>query len=536
MSDVAARVMSLAFDGDTDAALTLAHSLLDDPEALARTTPDERAGLWYATANAELTRGSLPATLAATERCVGAGTEAGSAGWQANGRSMHALALIRLARMEAALLTLAAAEVDLASCDDPALRCWAHTGIGYAYLEMRLYEIAQPHFERALELDASPMPYREAPVVDLMNLCELHLRWADELERVRPYDGSGDDVRVHRAQAHAYALRGLDISRELALPTLSAVCGAIELCSRPRDAAEESLPELREAFAREDQPEYQGGRAVVGGALARALWNLGERDEAVEVAQQAATYAHTAGDWQVTASAGWLLVEMEAQAGVPGAASGRSYAELLSRVLWQQRLSTLQGAQAALSVERLHRDRASALQAASEDPLTGIGNRRAFDDALVALAAEASAAGVAGAAGAPLVDESPLSLLVVDLDEFKAINDTHGHVTGDAVLRAVATAIRGVARSDDLVARLGGDEFVLLARGADAATGLRLAERVTAAVEALQIPSPHGTVGLRASVGVATAFPTEDLAALMEAADAAMYEVKAEHRVGDAVG
>jgi diguanylate cyclase (GGDEF)-like protein len=196
-------------------------------------------------------------------------------------------------------------------------------------------------------------------------------------------------------------------------------------------------------------------------------------------------------------------------------------------VLWKQRLSTLHGARAALQVERLHRDNAVAQRAAVEDSLTGIGNRRALDDALRVVAAERD----------PQLPEgerrsaADISLLVVDLDDFKAINDTYGHVVGDEVLRTVAMAIRGVARADDTVARLGGDEFVILACGADLTTGARLAERVTAAVRALIVGTSAGTVHLSASVGVATASAQGfDAAALLSRADAAMYEVKHRNR------
>jgi diguanylate cyclase (GGDEF)-like protein len=207
---------------------------------------------------------------------------------------------------------------------------------------------------------------------------------------------------------------------------------------------------------------------------------------------------------------------------VPGAASGRAYAELLSRVLWQQRLSTLQGAQAALQVERLHRDKEQAQRAASEDPLTGVGNRRALDDALRDLRAEDPG---------DTRGSTPISLLVVDLDDFKSVNDTYGHVVGDEVLREAAAAVRRAARSRDVVARLGGDEFVVLARGADADAGRHLAERVTAAVGALRIDPGAGTgegavLRLSASVGVATAQTAEEAALLLARADAAMYEVK----------
>jgi diguanylate cyclase (GGDEF)-like protein len=400
------------------------------------------------------------------------------------------------------------------------LRCWAHTGLGYCYLELRLFELAQPHLERAQELGTSPIPLAAAPVIDLMNLVELHARWADELERVKPYDGSDEDVVRHRKEAHAYAELGLHKATELDDPTFVASCRAMELYCRPRGTAEASLEDLQVAFDNEIHPEYQGSRAVAGGALGRALWSLGRRDEAMDVARTAATLATAASDWQVAASAQWLIVEMEAQSGVPGAQAGRVYAQLLSRVLWQQRLSTLQGAQAAIQVEGLHRDNALARQAASEDPLTGVGNRRALDTALLSVQADATAAAF----------DSPVSLLVADLNDFKHINDTYGHVVGDEVLRAVASAIRGVARSQDVVARLGGDEFVVLARGADVAAGRHLGRRVGEAIDALVVGSTAGAITLRAAVGVATSSSGHDVAGLLADADAAMYGAKADAR------
>jgi diguanylate cyclase (GGDEF)-like protein len=287
------------------------------------------------------------------------------------------------------------------------------------------------------------------------------------------------------------------------------------------------LAELTDAFALATSPDYQGGRAVVGGALARALWRLGRRTEAIRVARESAAQSSVASDWQVAASAQWLLVEMEAKAGVPGAAAGRAYAGLLSRVLWQQRLSTLHGAQAALQVERLHRDKERAQQAANEDPLTGVGNRRVLDEALLAMRTDPPPVALAG-------PPTPCSLLVVDLDDFKVINDTYGHVVGDEVLRAVAMALRGVARADDLVVRLGGDEFVILAVGVDDEAGARLAQRVTDAVSSLVVGTAGGVIPLSASVGVAStadlAGPAGDPVDLIRRADQSMYAVKRAHR------
>jgi diguanylate cyclase (GGDEF)-like protein len=524
LPEAAARVMGLAQDGRPEEALTLAEGLLEDVLAA---PPTELAALWYTISVARHIQGDNAGAYSACERCVAHALEADDPGWASNALSMRAMALARQDLVEQALIDLARAEAELAACDDDGLRSWAHTGLGYAYLELRLYELAAPHMVLAQELDASPIPLVNAPVIDLMNLAELHLRWADELERVFPGAERAEEIILHRTEGHAYAERALASAISLDSSEFIATCRAVELCARPRHLAEQSLDELRRAFAEEDHPQYQGSRAVVGGALARTLWTLGERDEAVAVARRAAAYSGTASDWQVTASAQWLVVEMEAQCGIPGAAAGRAYAELLSRVLWTQRLSTLQGAQAALQVERLRRDNQVAHREAMEDALTGVGNRRALNEALRALQGEMS---VRPASGGRRQTDLQLSLLVVDLDAFKEINDTYGHVVGDDVLCTVAMAIRGVARSEDLVARLGGDEFVVLARGADAATGELLAGRVADAIDALVVRSASQTISLHASVGVATATAEFEPSELLAAADRNMYAAKGRAR------
>ena len=499
--------MSLAQGGAVDAALELGRSTLTGADGAA---PEDRAALWYSLAVAHHAGADFDAQAAAADRCLEASRQAGDAGWRSNALSMRAMALLRQHRIEPALLDLARAEVALGDCADDALACWAHTGLGYAYLELRLYELARPHFEAAVDLDASPIPLAEARAIDLYNLAELHLRWADELERAQPHAAAGDEAEALRDRGHALATDAGEEAARAGAGGLAGTCRALALCSRPRSRAAASVDELRAAYESPDHNDHPGGRAVVGSALARALWRTGRQDEALEVAREAAALSGSASDWHVGANVRWLLVEMEHQAGLPGAASGHDYARLLSRVLWEQRLSTLQGARAALDVEQLRRDAAAAERRALEDPLTGVGNRRALD---AALAHDDE-------------HDGPWSLLVVDLDAFKLINDSHGHVLGDEVLRGVADAIRSVARADDVVVRLGGDEFVVLARATDQEGAAILAGRLREAIAAIEVPVPGGTVTLTASVGVGTADDTTRAHELLEAADLDMYRGK----------
>ncbi|OYU00655.1 MAG: diguanylate cyclase response regulator [Burkholderiales bacterium PBB1] len=167
-------------------------------------------------------------------------------------------------------------------------------------------------------------------------------------------------------------------------------------------------------------------------------------------------------------------------------------------------------------------------RAALVDGLTGVANRRRFDEQLQSECERA------------LRNGEPLSLLMIDVDHFKRYNDRYGHPAGDLCLQEVATAVQGlVRRPADQVARYGGEEFAMLLPQTDLTGASHLAERVVAAVEALCIPhegSPPRRV-VTVSVGVASAsrMPAANhtalsAEALIRAADQALYAAKAAGR------
>ena len=157
---------------------------------------------------------------------------------------------------------------------------------------------------------------------------------------------------------------------------------------------------------------------------------------------------------------------------------------------------------------------------ANRDPLTGVGNRRAFDTIL-----HRELAARTEPAGRREVDDSPLALLVLDLDNFKGINDEHGHQVGDAVLREAASRAQAILRSTDSLARIGGDEFAVIAPGAHGEGAQRMAEAIRTAV-GLRESDARGPVP-SASVGWAV-FPDDgvDYGTLMRAADERMLGLK----------
>jgi len=163
--------------------------------------------------------------------------------------------------------------------------------------------------------------------------------------------------------------------------------------------------------------------------------------------------------------------------------------------------------------------RAAMLQAELErsartDALTGLANRRCFEEALHRELAVATRSG------------APCGLIVLDVDHFKAVNDAHGHQTGDEVLAGVGSALGRAARDTDIVTRYGGEEFAVVLPGCSAAEATEAAERLRAAVASSASPVP-----VTLSAGVA-AFPSdaEDAVSLVAAADGALYKAKRQGR------
>ena len=121
----------------------------------------------------------------------------------------------------------------------------------------------------------------------------------------------------------------------------------------------------------------------------------------------------------------------------------------------------------------------------------------------------------------------PAALLFIDLDHFKEINDRHGHLVGDAVLRAAGEAMKAALRGSDICCRYGGDEFLVLLPETPLAGARRVAESLRRRLAATTVNRPEGSVAVTASIGVAAARPGElDAGSLLARADAAMYRAK----------
>ncbi|KVD44921.1 hypothetical protein WI84_32425 [Burkholderia ubonensis] len=167
--------------------------------------------------------------------------------------------------------------------------------------------------------------------------------------------------------------------------------------------------------------------------------------------------------------------------------------------------------------QRLFEAHATLMRSSARDGLTGVYNRSHFNDHFHLLFLQARRQG------------EPLSLLMVDVDHFKAYNDAFGHVKGDACLIAVANALTGVVRRPaDLVARYGGEEFAIVLPNTGARGARLVAEEAREAVLRLNLPTREPAGRVSVSVGCATAAPDEPMMpdALIEAADAALYRAK----------
>jgi diguanylate cyclase (GGDEF)-like protein len=438
----------------------------------------------------------------------------GSAGWQACALATRAWQRLRLGRddpdqsdVDRLLRDLVTAEALAVREKEPIAAVNALVAVAIGYWELRLYELAEPQFRAAYEMSRADDLESGNQAMWLLNLAEMHLCWALELYQI----SSVEEAEEHTAEAERYSLwaaeevSGDDAEawRENAL--LYAACSRADR-EDPAGAAsdiEVFLPRLQ------DRGFPTAVLAISKLFYAVALSRSGRQAKAVVVMAEAVTDLPPDADWLVVASTHRTRAVLIAAQGSEDARVTLAYGDSLAAALWRQRLNTLHAARSLYDLEQLREDHEQMARAAELDALTGIPNRRAFDQALDRAGAAPDAAG------------RRTAVLLIDTDKFKEINDTRGHAAGDVALRAIADALAAQIGSEDLVARLGGDEFAALLEGCDEDEAAEIAHRMVRAVR--EIPDCLATV----SIGIAVA-PADDLPAALHRADEVMYRVKRE--------
>jgi diguanylate cyclase len=169
-------------------------------------------------------------------------------------------------------------------------------------------------------------------------------------------------------------------------------------------------------------------------------------------------------------------------------------------------------------IEALRTSLTEVEEVALKDPLTGVGNRRCFDLSMEKTIAESRQ------------KESPLSLIICDIDHFKRVNDAFGHQVGDEIIKMFSRVIQSIVREDDTVIRYGGEEFAIILPATEQATAKDIAERIRKQFESkkLTIRETSQKIGqLTASFGVAQYRTGDDVEMLVQRADAKLYDAKA---------
>ncbi|MDO9378783.1 MAG: GGDEF domain-containing protein [Nocardioidaceae bacterium] len=476
---------------------------------------EERAALLGVRAFASLMRGDRDAVARQAEQCVATARSVDCPGWESFALTTRVESRVPSVNDAGVLEDLLAAENALKRTTDPRLRSWAHTGLGLAYCAQRLFELALPHQEAALDAPQDPFGLRETRTIPLYNLALTHLWWADELAQLAVPE-QGGDVDTHRVIAAALAAEAVAVARrDRAEPYFVLLSEMLHLSAGWDDdpaAAREPLQRALQQHVALGLPEGWSPHAA---RLAEVLDALGEPEEAREVAARAVAALPADGEPQTEAYVRHTALRLAAAGGDASAESGLQYARVIARSWWSQRISRFESMKRALTADEMRRRHDHEHRAAREDPLTRVGNLRAYDEVL------------AGLRAARETDPGDVAMIVLDVDHFKQVNDRFGHISGDETLRAVADVVLAQTRGIDLVSRVGGDEFVVVLSGTDRTDCDHVADRLLKAVATIarESTSPH-LRELSVSLGTASTSEGIDLEDLRDAADRRMYAAK----------
>ncbi len=417
---------------------------------------------------------------------------------------MSALALAKRARVLTSAADPAlsvAAEMDLARASVlidgaegmPSWRARAHINCAIAYGQRDLWELEDQHYRAAEAVLGGEREESRLWRGIVYNRAEFQLDWTCAMREL----GETEAVAHHAAVAADF-LRVAQISAMPAswreeLRIFAALLGAI--------APSVGGPSPEVVPAEGDFAGYVH--------LARAL----SAPDAERAAREAAAAVESIDpDTQSRAHSLALCVAAEIEVASLGSeTAGIRYARRLALRHYAVRLSSLASMQSLLSAERLRSEHDLLSKRVFLDDLTRLGNRRALVDYVESLAAQ----GV-----------SSIALVLLDVDGFKAINDTYGHRVGDEVLIHLAAVLRDGVRNGDLAVRLGGDEFLLVLASMEREAARRRAETILAGIAAAPWEQISPGLQLTASLGLAFGRPQE-LEGLTERADIALYSSKA---------
>ncbi|ADB29699.1 diguanylate cyclase [Kribbella flavida DSM 17836] len=497
-----------------------AEAMLDIRRLLAELGPEptpERAAAEYVRAVAAHHGTDADEALDAVDGCIRVARAIDEPGWEANALALRIVTLIRTGEGGDSVTDLVAAENALSRTRDPGLASWAHTGLGYAYDLLRLFELCIPHFEQAAATDTDPLGLPESPAINRLNLAESNLRWAHEMERLG--DPSYDEQTRHRrSEARRWAAEAIEVIVRADLIGYWPMAGRMWLAASnwDDDPAEAAvvLKDCRDQLAKLGDLELA---AIAGAYLAKTYAALGRLEEAVEAAERSGTDLPLTSDPPVEALVRHTAVQIVADSGDAGAAAGLQYARAITRGWWAERLRGLYAVRSALATHELSIRHDAEWRAAREDPLTGVANRRALDERMTAA----------------LDSGRSVAVIAIDVDNLKIVNDSHGHACGDEVLRRVAQVLTEQSRAEDLVVRAGGDEFVVVLDNPDDRGARELVERIKTAADRVAASADEPWYAmLRLSIGYASSTDGVPVTELLDLADARMYAEKRDRRAG----